>query len=400
MTSGRGPGLADPGDRDDDEAGRRKPDEHEPSILEFDVSGRSRSPDGTDPAAKAGRLVQRAIRMCESGDYQGAIGLLDIAIGLDPTVAGPWLWKGFCLMSAGNAPAAVAALERARSRVRGAEALAKVERDLATLQRRLTDQPIGQARLRLRAGEADAALKLLDACAPTLSGDESFEARRVYARERTHHPEPGGPTELTHATLQTVLAWLSREEMTHGRKALESGDYTAAAAHLGRARQRDPRHTEAIIEEANALLHIAESIMLTALPEWEKWLAQIRRTARFLRRADELAEQAATNTALADQVTAVRRRIAASTRTNDEWNARVTKVVKVHKCVSEFNRLVNHLNRNRGNPTAIMAVITSFPPVEVKAHRLLNAYGPDDPDVGPALADLVKKVKSLRRSIR
>jgi thioredoxin-like negative regulator of GroEL len=385
------PGLADPGD---------PPERDSASILEHDLLDRvSGSAAVNGPAAKAARRVQQARTLYEAGDLPGAVGLLDEAITADPTFLPAWLWKARCLVRSRNLRGAIDTLTRGRTQVRGAEAVADVDTMIDACRRHLTDPSIKESRAALRAGQPAAALALLEECAAALAGDETFEARRTYARERVRDITSPGPTQLTHARLQEVLAWLCREEMADGRNAFGAEDFESAAVWFGRARKRDGRNTEAALEEAKAFLCISWSQADTRSHSWAERLANLKRAARLLDRADELAREAERNRAIADEAASVREQIAADRRTLDEWTAPATKHVAVNACIEKYNALCRHLDRNRNDPLATVAFITSFPPIEAKAKALLERYGADDPDIGSTLVELVAAVGRTRRGI-
>jgi hypothetical protein len=385
------PGPAGSGDR---------PDRDDAEILEFDLADRSSHwSRELDPATKAGRLVEQARKRYDASDYPGAIGLLDEAIGADPTYVYAWLWKARCLARARNLPRAIAELERGRAQVQGERAVARIERMLDACRRHLTDRPIEEARRDLRAERAVQALVRLDECAATLAGNKTFQTRHTYALERAQNPAARDSTQLTHAQLQEVLAWLCREEMEHGARAFAAEDFLAAANSFAHARKRDGRFTVAAFDQAQAMLCLAVTWTQDLPPAWTDRRDRLRQIAKLLGQADSLASEAAINTAIAADAASLSKQIAATAREIAEMLKRAEKIVSVNECIGKYNGLIDHLQRNTGNPLAINAFITSFPAVEARAHRLLGLYGAEDADVGRQLRDLVAAVKRTRQSI-
>jgi tetratricopeptide (TPR) repeat protein len=372
------------------------------AILGFDlVAGGGRRTD--DPAEKLRRLVDRARERHDAGQFQAAIGLADKALDLDPSYLPAWRWKADSLARLKNLDGAIAVLTRARRAVQGEDAVSKVDEMLDACRRRLTDRPIEEARRSLRDGHPRQAVKILEKLAGTLAGDETFDERLTYARERTlatesRTPVPGST--LTLAAVQRVLAWLSREEMAHGDRALEAEDYRAAAVWFARARKRDDRHTAAALGEATAVYALARA-SITDLPQ--TW-AGIRKTVTWvthlLQRADLSAQSAAADRTLAEDGAAVRRAVAELTTANNALGRRADKNIKVDDCIADFTALVRQFNEGERNWLTASNLLTSFPPIEARAHRLFKMYGPDDADVGKRLAWLDAAVTQLRKSIR
>jgi len=364
------------------------------AILEFDlVDGSGRAARGADPAKK----VEQAVLRYEAGDLPGAIALLDQALAADPEYLRAWQWKAKCLIRLGNTERAIAELTQARTQVVGAAAVAKVDEMLDACRRALTDRPVKRARRALRAGQPAQAVAILDECAPTLAGDADFGARLIYARERARD---NATTELSHAVLQGVLAWLSAEELAAGTDAYAAGEYRTAANQFAAARKRDSRHTVAALYEAQAVLSMAVALMNDPPDKWAEQVDRARRVAQLFRQADTLAQQAERNPVIAGTAVALRQAVADRARTNDERGRRAAKIVAYQKCADDFVGLHRYYEKNSRDVLASVSFITSFPQIESRAHRLRDKYGTDDPDIGEALADLVAAVARTRKNIR
>jgi hypothetical protein len=281
--------------------------------------------------------------------------------------------------------------------------VAKVDEMLDACRRHLTDRPMEEARRELRDGHARQAIMILEKVADTLAGDEMLDARLTYARERARAAEIRGPiggTTLTLAVLQQVLEWLCREEMTQGNRALEAEDYRAAAASFARARKRDDRYTAAALGEATAVCAVAQASFSDLPQTWVGIRKTVTRAANLLQHADRLAQTAAADRRLADEAAAVRTAVAELTSAYDAIGRRADKIIKVDDCLDDFNALVRQFNKSERNWLTASNLLTSFPPIEARAHRLFKKYGAGDADVGERLAWLEAAVTQLRKDIR
>jgi hypothetical protein len=372
------------------------------AMLEFDLAAGSTRP-ATDPAEKARRLVERARERHDAREFQAAIGLLERALDLDSAYLPAWRWKAYCLVELGNLDGAIAELTRARGAVRGPDAVSKVDEMLDACRRHLTDRPIEEARRELREDRPRQAVVILEKLAGTLAGDEAFDARLTYARERAQAAESRAPTAgttLTLVALQGVLGWLCREETTNGDRALEAEDYRAAATWYARARKRDDRHCRAALGEARSVNALAFAV-LSDLPQKTRDVRKaVTRVAQMLRRADSLTQVAAADRTLAEEAASVRKSVADQTAANDAFARRLDKIMAVNECVADYNAVVQQFNEGDSNWLTYSNLRTSFPPVEARAHRLYKKYGPDDPDVGKALVGLDAAVRRLRKDLR
>jgi hypothetical protein len=388
------PGLAG---RDD-----RRARSDDAAILSFDLAGRGGRP-ADDPVVKLRRLVDRARERHVAGEFQAAIGLADKALDLDPRYLPAWRCKTYSLARLGNLDGAIAVLTRARRAVQGADAVSKVDAMLDEFRRRLTDRPIEEARRLLRDGRPRRAVMILERLAGTLAGDETFDDRLTYARERalaaeSRIPVPGST--LTLATLQKVLAWLCREETAHGDRALEAEDYRVAAGWFARARKRDERYAAAALGEAKAVYALAWASISDLPQTWAGIRKTVTRVAHLLQHADLLAQSAAADRTLAEGSAAVRKAVASLTTTNEALGRRADKNLKVDTCIADFEALVRQFNEGERNWLTSSNLLTSFPPIEARAHRLFKKYGPDDADVGKRLTWLHDAVTQLRKNIR
>jgi len=378
----------------------RRPPDDDAAILGFDLAGGARHPD--DPAQKLERLLAQAGKRYEAEEFQTAIGFADQALALDPGCTGAWLWKAHSLVRLGNLDRAIAELTRARKAVHGADAAHKIDDLLGWCRRHLTDRPLEEARRALRAGNPRQAVAILLKLTDTLTGDETFADRLTYARERvlaaeSRTPPPGSA--LTLPALQKVLAWLCREELTHGDRALAAEDYRAAAGCFVDAGKHDERNTAAALGEATALYALARDSHHQQAQTWAEARKTVTLVAGLLQRADLQAQTAAADRTLADAAGTVRKAVAELTKTNDARGKRADKILTVHKCVDDYNAMMRQFNRG-ANGLGASNLLTSFPAIEVQAHRLFQKYGPDDPDIGPSLVSLHDAVTQLRRNIR
>ena len=177
----------------------------------------------------------RALLLAESGDHDTALASVQRALAIDPAYVPAWLWQGSWLLDAGSATAASAAYERGL---------------------RLTDDPVvkaaatvGLARVRLRAGEADAALQLLRplttqfdhpyvwqllAQAHRRVGDE--EAARQAATRGRHPTALGWPDEHREALAEFVRGFSGR--LSQAETLLNQGRPAAALAILEPLREQ------------------------------------------------------------------------------------------------------------------------------------------------------------------
>ncbi|WP_439427385.1 tetratricopeptide repeat protein [Micromonospora sp. LA-10] len=386
-------------------AGRdeRRASSDDAAILNFDLStGGMRPPE--DPVEKVQRLVDRARDRHDAGEFQAAIALTDKALQLDPTYLRAWLWKAHCLERLRNLDGAIAELTRARRAVQRADAVSKVDEMLDVYRRRLTDRPMEKARGELRHGRPRQAVMILEGLTGTLAGDETFEHRLTYAREcasaAATSRSPLAGSALTLAALQRVLAWLCREEMENGNRALKGEDYRAAAIWYGRARKRDERHTAAALNEARAVFGLACMSDLDFPQTWPGIREAITQVAHLLRRADLLAQGAAADRSLAEEAAALRAAVAELTTVNDARGQQADKIMKVNECIADFNALIRQFEMSERNWLTFSNLRTSFPQIEARAHRLFRKYGPDDADVGEGLASLHAAVTELRKNIR
>ncbi|GGR86903.1 hypothetical protein GCM10010169_33900 [Micromonospora fulviviridis] len=392
---------------DDDAPGLAGRDERrawsdDAAILNFDLAAGGARP-ADDPVEKVRRLVDRARERHDAGEFQAAIGLADKALELDPGYLRAWLWKARCLVRLRNLDGAIAELTRARRAVQGAEAVSTVDEMLDACRRHLTDRPIEEARRELRDGNPRQAVTILEGLTGTLAGDETFDQRLTYARERVlaaNSRTPLAGSALTLAALQRVLAWLCREEMENGNRALEAEDYRAAAVWYGRARKRDERHTAASLSEARAVCALACVSDIDFPQTWPGIREAVAQVAHLLRRADLLAQSAAADRSLVEEAAALRTAVAELTTANDARGRRADKIIKVNECIADFNALVRQFEIGDRNWLTSSNLLTSFPPIEARAHRLFRKYGPDDADVGEGLASLHAAVTELRRNIR
>ena len=119
----------------------------------------------------------------------------------------------------------------------------------------------------------------------------------------------------------------------------------------------------------------------------------------LLGRADRQAQAAAADRTLADAAATVRKAVAELAKSNDARGSRADKILTVNKCVDDYNAMMRQFNRG-ANGLGASNLLTSFPAIEVQAHRLYAKYGPDDEDVGPSLVSLHAAVTQLRKNIR
>jgi hypothetical protein len=370
------------------------------AILGFDLAAGGGRP--ADPTEKLRRLVDRAREQYDAGQFQAAIGLADKALDLDPSCLRAWRCKAHALRRLDNLEGAIAELTRARRAVQGEDAVGAVDEMLNAFRRRLTDRPIEEARQRLRDGHPRQAVMILEKLAGAVDEDETIDERLTYAREcaaaaDSHSPVPG--TALTLAALQRVLGWLCREETEHGKRALEVEDYRAAAIWFARARKRNDRHTAAALGEATAAYALARVASADLPRTWVGIRKTVAWATQMLRRADTLAETAAADRTLAEDAAAIRRAVADSITANDALVRRADKNIAVHDCIADFQALVRQYNVSERNWLTASNLLTSFPPIEARAHRLYRKYGPKDEDVGERLAVLQDAVTRLRRDI-
>lgn len=386
-------GLAEPGD-----AAARRSDAATLHAGPVPADG-DQADDGL--AERVRRLVDRAREKHRAGEYQTAIGLCDQALALDPSFLPAWRWKAHSLVALRNLDLAIRELTKARVAVAEAKRAA-VDEMIDACRRHLTDRPVEDARQAFRHGEPGRAATILAGCAEAFGADEEYQARLTYASERAAaavaRQSGSASTELTHAVLQRVLAWIAREELDGGDEALAAEDYRTAANLYSRARRRDPRHTEAALGESLAVYRFAVTRELPS--DLDKYRAGLKENALLLRRAESLAREARADRGLAEVASAALTAIEESARQIADSRAWGAKVAAVNDCVDRYNALQRHFGSTARNWLSSSNFLTSFPPIEARAHQLLDKYGPDDPHVGKTLTELVAKVDEQRAHIR
>ncbi len=343
-----------------------------------------------DPAGPLRREVERAWRKIAEGDFRGAVGLADHVIKLDSAYCAGWLCKAEALARLGNLDLALAELRRARSAVKAGPDRTAIDDRHETFVHRRTDQEVELARRALRHDQPDEAVRRLTGCATALGDDQDFERRLTYARERAvaRRGSPSRTTQLTNAALQSVLGWLCREEFKHGGQALADERFERAAELFGNARKLDRRNARAALHRAVALEGLVQATDFPdEAPRLSKALAVARQQAT---EAEHLAREAKEDRTLGDEAEVAWARI-------DNLRGWTVKYDRVFRCRAKLYELQDHYSKRQGWQHIYNS---SFVPIAAEADRLLERYGKDDPDVGPAVAALADWVAAIREQVR
>jgi hypothetical protein len=381
----------------DDHAGLAEPDDLETRRAQARDLQRGLSAARARPAADpVARLVARAWAQFERKAFQTAIGLADQALAQDIGRAGAWLCKAHSLAALGNLDRAIAELHAGRRIVTGAADARPVDEALEAYVRRRTARPVEEARRALRHGRPDEAVDRLTACAPAFAGDEDFRRRLTYAEDWRDAAAQRRPhtasSRLTHAALQTVLAWLCDDELRLAEQAAEAGRLRAAADFYHNALRFDRRFTRAALLRAVTLRRLG----LTAQrPDTDRGLARSwRETADDLATAARLARYAREDRALTDEATAALTDI-------DRDRARAVKVAAMFACFAEWNSLGRHYAQERRITWLEYSNFrSSFAPFAAKVDALVARYRTDDPEIGRGLTQLAEIVAQVRANMR
>jgi Arc/MetJ-type ribon-helix-helix transcriptional regulator len=237
-----------------------------------------------------------------------------------------------------------------------------------------------RARRALRRGHPAEAAALLAPC-----GDDP---RRTYAREWASRRST-----LSYSALQSVLAWLCADEAEHARRAVEAGDFSAAAEFWHNALRLDRRFTRAALARARALREAcrAEHRPRSARALAASWSDSV----GFLATAEQLAGRARDeDRLLAAEATALLGEIRAE-------RGRAVKLAAFWRCYAQVESFGEHYRRVRPrNWLDYSNIRTSFVPIAGDVDRLIRRYGRDDPDIGRLLGELAELVETARAQLR
>jgi hypothetical protein len=381
----RVPGSLSTKDDDDDDLDRLR---RQAAGLRWDTAETARS----DPApgqTRLDRLLTEAREFMDGGQHRSAIGRLEQARRLDPTLAmAPYL-MALCYMELKNLVRANEMFGLAATLVdepQLARTIGAGQRDCWRMADNLILEPVRQS---VRAADVTAAATEFGRCRTQLYDQERAEVMAKYLEDRRAAAEGTAPTvDLDPDTLQEVIEWLTDEEITLAEAAFRSRDLAGALRSCEAAARIDDRGSRVAYVHAYALLYRV------------KGKEEAAGDLVDLERAAELARRASTNRRLRAQAEKVHQ---ATLRTADERRQRQAARAEIAP-LEALTRRYNSFEEHYGGKTMFYWVevgnaSSSLAQMAADLPELRQRYA-KEPDAIAVLDALAERIAAWQRVFR
>jgi len=355
-----------------------EPEDRDREYAALLATGPGATADGPRQAeSRLDQLLRLARQRISDGAYHEAMALLKDAERLNGKHPETHLLQADCLLAGDEPMRALEAAETARRYAGDPALIERIEAVVARCRTTIDAELLQAARACLRRGDRRRALEYLRRV-PDVSADIV-----TYAR---------GDRALDAAKLETVLRWLTEEELAAARQALDDEQYDRARRECQAAAKIDPRGRQCALLGAMALLGLFYTVAA------QEPRPRLETLERILRRAANLARKAADDETLHKELAPVQRDVQARLRKISEALVRQAAWDEINALYDRYNAIMNAYDRivssvQAGNIRASLA------PISVEVSRLRNVHPPESPE-GQKLRTLAEVIARVMRNLR
>jgi hypothetical protein len=355
-----------------------EPEDRDREYAALLATGSGAAADGPKPAeSRLEQLLRRARQRISDGAHHEAMALLKDAERLERRHPETHLLQAECLL-AGDEPArALEAAGKARHYAGDPALIDRIEAVAARCRATIDAEFLQAARACLRRGDRLRALAYLERV-PDVSADIVTYARADRA--------------LDAAKLETVLLWLTQEELAAARQALDDEQYDRARRECQAAARIDSRGRQCALLGAMAL----QGLYYTAVAQEPQ--PGLETLERILRQASELARKAADDETLRNELAPVQRDVQTRLRKISQGLVQKAAWDEIDALYERYNAVMNAYDRM---VTSVQAgnIRASLAPISVEVSRLRSVHPPASPE-GQKLSRLAEVIARVMRNLR